>query len=60
MQTKYIPTDYIYVVFDENNDGTACSTSSQDLKLSRFDNGEEDKVEFLKATTQTLPQGTLN
>jgi len=48
------------VVLDENNVGSVSSTSTKDLRLSKYYDEEEDKAKSDKANTQSLSQSTLN
>lgn len=50
----------IHVVLDENNVGSVSSTSTKDLRLSKYYDEEEDKAKSDKANTQSLSQSTLN
>jgi len=43
----------IHIVFTENNDRNVRSPSFLDLKLVRYDNGEEDEANSNKATAQS-------
>ena len=43
----------IYVVFNKNNDGTLSSRSFKQLQLSRYDNDEEQIVNYNKVTAHS-------
>jgi len=50
-KTTEVVKENIYVMFTKNNHGILCSTSSQDLKLSRHEDDEEDRAKFNTAIT---------
>ena len=50
----------IYVIFDENNNGIVSLSSFQNWALSRYNDGEEVKANFNKASAQSSVESTLN